>query len=59
MEDEEAKKPVRFQIGQDVSDMSVDELTEMVTVLKEEIERLEQAAGAKSTHLNAAEALFK
>jgi len=59
MEDDEAKKPLQFQIGQDLSDFSVDELNETIVALKEEIARLEEIVGAKSSHLNAAEALFK
>ena len=58
MDDNEPKKPIQYQIGQDLSDMSVDELNALRLTLKEEISRIEDAANAKSSHLNAAEALF-
>lgn len=60
MEDEEnPSKPVTFELGQDISDMSVDELRETADLLRTEIARLEDAAASKSAHLSAAEALFK
>ncbi|MDJ0613591.1 MAG: DUF1192 domain-containing protein [Rhizobiaceae bacterium] len=59
MDEEEAKKPLQFLIGQDLSDLSVEEINETIHELKQEITRLEEAANQKSSHLSAAEALFK
>ena len=60
MDDEEkAKKRADYELGQDLSDMSVDELSDMIVLMKEEITRLEAAKAQKSDHLSAAEALFK
>ncbi len=59
MDDEPQKKKRSFQIGQDLSELSVDEIKETITELEEEIVRLQDAAGSKSAHLSAAEALFK
>lgn len=58
MDDEEAKKRPQFTIGQNLEDMSVDELDDTVLLLKEEIQRLSEASTAKSKHLSAAQALF-
>lgn len=60
MEDQEKpEKTETFQLGQDLSEMSVSELRETAETLRLEILRLEEAASSKSEHLNAAEALFK
>ncbi|MEM7069694.1 MAG: DUF1192 domain-containing protein [Pseudomonadota bacterium] len=60
MEEEETrKKKAAFTIGQDLSQLSVDELGEMIEFLKEEIARIEETRKSKSDHLSAAEALFK
>lgn len=57
--DDEDKKPDRnFQIGQDISSLSVEELSETVELLRNEIDRLETAKKAKSKHLADAESLF-
>jgi len=57
-EEEIAKKRKRYEIGQELSDISVDELEELVAMLEAEIARLEEAKASKSSHLSAAEALF-
>jgi len=59
--EEEEKQPKTdiYQMGQDLSDMSVEELRYTVELLNLEIERLEEAAASKSAHMTAAEALFK
>ena len=60
MEDEEIrKKQEAYTLGQDLSLMSVEEIGEMIEILKQEIARLESAGKSKSDHLSAAEALFK
>ncbi|MEM9277984.1 MAG: DUF1192 domain-containing protein [Pseudomonadota bacterium] len=58
-EDEQRKKQAAYSIGQDLSQLSVDELQDMAEILKQEIARLEEAKNAKSAHISAAEALFK
>lgn len=58
-EEEKPAKKENYQIGQDLSEMSVEELRDTVNLLNTEIERLEEAAASKSAHLSAAEALFK
>lgn len=58
--DDEPIKPVRsHQIGQDLSMLSVEELTKRIDQLKREIERIEAELASKGTTLQAAEALFK
>lgn len=57
-EEETPKKKRAFEIGQNLEDLSVEELDETITVLEREISRLKSARNAKSDHLNAAEALF-
>ena len=59
-DDDEERAKIRRQmvIGEDLSDLSVDELGERVALLKQEITRIETAMGAKQSHLSAAEALF-
>lgn len=61
MEDENdiRKKHASYEIGQILDELSVEEITEVVELLKQEIERLETAKASKSAHLSAAEALFK
>ncbi len=46
-------------IGQDLSTLSVEELTRRVAVLKSEIERLEAAVAAKTAHRSVADSLFR
>ena len=58
-ENDEIKKQPDFAIGQDLSQLSVEELDETIGLLKEEISRLTEARNAKSAHMSAAEALFK
>ena len=59
--DEDApNKPVSAHvIGQDLSLLSVAELSERIEQLKQEILRIETELGAKGVSKNAAEALFK
>lgn len=58
MDEEEVKKPVSYKIGQNLEDLSVDEIVKVIENLKKEISRLEATQKAKSDHLNAAQALF-
>ena len=59
-EDENAPKPKPvFVLGQDVSLMSIADLTEVIASLKDEIIRLEAAISAKQGTRATAESLFK
>jgi uncharacterized small protein (DUF1192 family) len=58
--DDEPKKPAsRHEIGQDLSLLSVSELSERIGLLREEITRLEAELNAKGATKSAAEALFR
>jgi uncharacterized small protein (DUF1192 family) len=58
--DDEPRKPASAQVvGQDISLMSVDELSERVSMLKAEIERLEEERAKRGQTKSAAEALFR
>jgi uncharacterized small protein (DUF1192 family) len=53
------KKKTVHEIGQDLSLLSIAELTERVALLKEEIARLEAAMASKSATRTAADQFFK
>jgi uncharacterized small protein (DUF1192 family) len=53
------KKPKGYELGQDLSKLSVSELKNLVEDLKGEIARIEAALSAKQSSLSAAEAAFK
>jgi uncharacterized small protein (DUF1192 family) len=60
LDDEHAPKPKTiFVPGQDVSLMSIAELTQTIEALKQEIIRLEVAISAKQGTRASAESLFK
>ncbi len=58
-DDDQPKKKVAHEIGQDLAPLSVEELRERVALLREEIGRLEAAMLRKQASLSAAEAAFK
>lgn len=58
-DDDRPRKKISHEIGQDLSLLSVEELTERVALLKTEIERLEQAATKKRASRDAANSVFK
>ncbi len=58
-DDDRPRKKITHEIGQDLSLLSVEELTERVTLLKTEITRLEEAATKKRASHDAANSFFK
>ena len=56
---ETPKGKKQFELGQDLSELSIEELAETVRLLQQEIERLEAARLAKSDQMAAAESFFK
>ncbi|MBR0736345.1 DUF1192 domain-containing protein [Bradyrhizobium liaoningense] len=58
-DDDRPRKKISHEIGQDLSLLSVEELTERVLLLKTEIERLEEAATRKRASRDAANSFFK
>ncbi|MGZ8415866.1 MAG: DUF1192 domain-containing protein [Methyloceanibacter sp.] len=53
------KKARSFELGQDLSKLSVAELRALVEDLKAEVARVEQTLGAKQSSKSAAESVFK
>jgi uncharacterized small protein (DUF1192 family) len=53
------KKPKGYELGQDLSKLSVGELKALIDDLKAEIARVEQVLNAKQSSKSAAEAAFK
>ncbi|MFK7901571.1 MAG: DUF1192 domain-containing protein [Nitratireductor sp.] len=58
IDNDEPKKTAPFTLGQNLDDMSVEELGEVILQLEEEMVRLQSAKENKSKHLNEAQALF-
>ena len=58
-EDARAKKATELVIGADLSTISVDELKERITLLKEEIVRIQAEIAAKQSSKDAAESVFR
>ncbi len=54
-----AKKPKGYELGQDLSKLSVGELRALIDDLRGEISRVEQTLNAKESSKSAAEATFK
>jgi uncharacterized small protein (DUF1192 family) len=59
LEDLEPKKKKVYELGQDLSKLSLGELAELVETLKGEIARVEAVGAAKQASLSAAAAAFK
>jgi uncharacterized small protein (DUF1192 family) len=60
IEDEDRpRKKISHEIGQDLSLLSVEELTERIALLQAEIERLEGASAKKRASKDAASSFFK
>ena len=58
-DDLEPKKQPEFVIGGDLSALSVDDLTDRITLLQEEITRIERAIAAKRKSRSKADDVFK
>ena len=58
-DDDRPRKKVSHEIGQDLSLLSLEALTERIALLTGEIERLEEAAGRKRASTDAADSFFK
>ena len=58
-EDDRPKKKISHEIGQDLTLLSVHELTERIALLNEEIARLDQERAKKQVTRSAADQFFK
>lgn len=58
-DDDRPKKKIAHEIGQDLTLLSVGELTERIALLKEEITRLEANMASKRASKSAADLFFK
>ena len=58
-DDDRPRKKVSHDIGQDLSLLSVEELSARIALLRSEIERLEAASAKKRASKDAANSLFK
>jgi len=58
-DEEPAKRKIVHEIGQDITLLSVEELSERIVLLKAEIGRIEAELSAKGASKAAAEALFR
>ena len=58
-EDDRPKKKITHEIGQDLTLLSVGELTERIAQLKEEIARIEANMATKQASKSAADLFFK
>jgi len=58
-DDDRPRKKITHEIGQDLSLLSVEELTERIALLTSEIERLREAAARKRASKDAANSIFK
>jgi len=58
-EEERPKKKLAHEIGQDLALLSVEELRERISLLKEEVVRLEAAMASKQASRSSADQFFK
>lgn len=59
LDDLEPKKKKAYELGQDLSKLSIGELEALVETLKAEISRVEATMAAKQSSRSAADAAFK
>jgi uncharacterized small protein (DUF1192 family) len=59
IDDDEPRKKITHDIGQDLSLLSVEELNERIALLASEADRLREAAAKKRASKDAANAFFK
>jgi len=59
LDDLEPRKSADYEIGGDLSKLSVEELKDLIGKLGDEISRIEQALGEKQSQLSAADSIFK
>jgi uncharacterized small protein (DUF1192 family) len=58
-DDDKPRKKISHEIGQDLSLLSVEELSERIALLSAEIERLQAAMTGKRASKDAANSIFK
>ncbi|WP_027579284.1 DUF1192 domain-containing protein [Bradyrhizobium sp. Ai1a-2] len=58
-DDDRPRKKISHEIGQDLSLLSVEELTDRMTMLSAEVERLREAITKKRASKDAANSFFK
>ena len=58
-DDDRPRKKITHEIGQDLSLLSVEELSERIALLTGEITRLQEAAAKKRASKDAADSFFK
>jgi len=58
-DEKKAKRIEQYSIGQELSDLSIEEVTETIDALEDEIKRLKQIKIEKNEHIAAAAKLFK
>lgn len=56
---DEPKKPAGWTIGEDLSTLSIDELSERIEVLRAEIDRVQATIDAKRASIGVADTFFK
>jgi uncharacterized small protein (DUF1192 family) len=59
LDDDRPKKPAAAQPGENLADLSVEELKARITLYREEIDRLERDIAAKERHMKAADSFFR
>ena len=59
LEENEPRKQSKFEIGMDLSNYSVDELSKLIEILNEEIVRISATLDEKKSSLDAANSIFK
>ncbi len=59
IDDLEPRKKKSYEVGMDLSNHSVEELTQLIQTLKSEIDRISQELERKKTTFDAAKSIFK